>query len=120
MTAETTPGTRRAAAAVVSVPASPGQDLAAAVLAVPGIAALEPGITTTLHTVDARIRRADSAARYGLQFDPVAGTLVVEVAVRSLLPVRSVVENLQEAAAEALRRAGHDGIRVVVRVQSVA
>ncbi|MGP9693764.1 hypothetical protein ACT3TZ_04005 [Brachybacterium sp. AOP25-B2-12] len=94
--------------------------LAATALGVSGIAALEPGVSTTLQTLDARIRCTAAVARYGLHLDPVEGRLLVEVAVRSLHPVRSVVEDLQSALTEALRAGGLADVDVVVRVQSVA
>lgn len=117
------PTTETGAAPVpVPVPTGTGlaDQLAATALATPGIAALEPGITTTLRALDARIRRTTAVARHGLHLDPAAGRLVVEVAVRSLHPVRAVVEELQAALDEALRAGGLQDVEVVVRVQSVA
>jgi hypothetical protein len=94
-------------------------DLVAAVLAVPGVSRLEPGVTTTLRTLDARIRRRTAAvARYGLHLDEEAGRVTVEVALRTDRALREVVEDLQTQVSAVLAGAGRHGLEVLVRVQS--
>ncbi|ATG53369.1 hypothetical protein CFK41_00200 [Brachybacterium ginsengisoli] len=91
------------------------------VTAVPGVDGLEPGIATTLRTLDARLRRGDtSAARYGLVIDREAGRIVVEIAVNGALPVRRVVEDVQRAVHRAVADAAGVPSEVLVRVQSLA
>lgn len=100
-------------------------DLIGVVTAVPGVRGIEPGVASTLRTLDARLRRHNpSAARYGLIVDQETGDVTVEVALYSDLPVRSVVEDVQRSI---LRALGHTETgrvepgrpRVLVRVQSL-
>lgn len=91
------------------------------VTAVPGVAGLEPGVATTLRSLDARLRRGDtSAARYGLVIDRESGRVVVEIAVSGALPVRRVVEDVQRAVHRAVSDTDAPAREVLVRVQSLA
>ncbi|MGQ4561230.1 hypothetical protein ACUH90_05195 [Dermabacteraceae bacterium P7054] len=96
------------------------------VTALPGVAGIEPGIASTLRTLDARLRSAaseltggdDSAsdrARYGVILDEETVTLEVglEIAPRA---VRETVVDIQRTMAQAL---GNDGRTVLVKVQSL-
>lgn len=94
-------------------------DLVQAVLAVPGVGGLEPGVTSTLRALDARLRRRpDAVARYGLHLEEAQARVVVEVGLRTQEPLRQVVEDLQATVSEVLEDAGHGGLEVLVRVQS--
>lgn len=98
-------------------------DLVGAVTAVPGVSGLEPGIATTLRTLDARLRRSDvSSARCGLVVDRDSGAVTVEIGVAGPLPVRRIVEDVQRTVQRAVSGAGRDGSapRVLVRVQSLS
>lgn len=90
------------------------------VTAVPGVLGLEPGIATTLRTLDARLRRSDpSAARYGLVIDPGTGAVTVEISVGGPHPVRAVVEEVQRAVQHAVGETAAGRPQVLVRVQSL-
>lgn len=91
------------------------------VTAVPGVSGLEPGIATTLRTLDARLRRSDraEASRFGLVIDPTSGDVTVEIAVEGPLPVRGIVEEVQRAVQRAVGDAGAGSPQVLVRVQSL-
>lgn len=94
-------------------------DLVRAVLAVPGVGGLEPGVTSTLRALDARLRRRPEAvARYGLHLDEAQSRVVVEVGLRTQEPLRQVVEDLQATVAGVLGASGHGDLEVLVRVQS--
>ncbi|AXK46539.1 hypothetical protein [Brachybacterium saurashtrense] len=94
-------------------------DLVGAVTAVPGVSGLEPGIATTLRTLDARLRRSGaSSARYGLVVDRVSGEVTVEIGVAGPLPVRRIVEDVQRTVQRAA--IGSAVPRVLVRVQSLS
>ncbi|WP_152352465.1 hypothetical protein [Brachybacterium subflavum] len=94
-------------------------DLVQAVLAVPGVGGLEPGVTSTLRALDARLRRRPEAvARYGLHLEEAQARVVVEVGLRTQEPLRQVVEDLQATVAGVLEDAGHGDLEVLVRVQS--
>lgn len=116
-------------------------DLVGAVTAVPGVTGLEPGIATTLHALDARLRRSDPAsARYGLVVDRDSGEVTVEIGVNGRLPVRRIVEDVQRVVQRAVSGATTEGTdppggtvvgtdadrptpgapRVLVRVQSLS
>lgn len=83
--------------------ATDAADLVDVVTAVPGVAGLEPGVATTLRTLDARLRRSDpSAARYGLVLDRDRGEVTVEISLSGPLPLRSVVEEVQRAVQRAV------------------
>lgn len=91
-----------------------------AVLAVPGVAGLEPGVATTLRALDARLRRTGAdLARYGLVVDPASGAVTVEISLDGPRPVRSVVEEVQRAVRAALAPTGPADRLVLVRVQSL-
>jgi hypothetical protein len=101
-------------------PAARAAALIDVVTAVPGVRGIEPGISTTLRTLDARLRRTDaSAVRYGLVVDLESGTVTVEIGVIGELPLRSVVEEVQRAVQSALADHGSGGPEVLVRVQSL-
>lgn len=103
-------------------PKGPGvltDDLVRAVLAVPGVGGLEPGVTSTLRALDARLRRRPEAvARYGLHLDEAQSLVIVEVGLRTQEPLRQAVEDLQATVARVLEDAGHGHLEVLVRVQS--
>lgn len=91
------------------------------VSAVPGVNGLEPGIATTLRTLDARLRRGDtSAARCGLVIDRAGGRIIVEIAVSGALPVRRIVEDVQRAVHRGVAGPGTTAPEVLVRVQSLS
>ncbi|MGP9536635.1 hypothetical protein ACT3SP_01395 [Brachybacterium sp. AOP43-C2-M15] len=90
------------------------------VTAVPGVIGLEPGVATTLRTLDARLRRSDpSASRYGLVIDRDTGDVTVEIAVRGPLPLRSTVEEVQRTVRRAMGDRAAASPQVLVRVQSL-
>ncbi|WP_114853954.1 hypothetical protein [Brachybacterium sp. YJGR34] len=101
-------------------------DLLAVVHAVPGVQGVEPGITTTLRALDARLRRdSTSRDRYGLHVDAAARTVVIEVALAPVAPVRDIVEALQTAVQDALDDSDatpgpERPWEVTVRVQSIS
>lgn len=104
----------------VQAPATGAAALIDVVTAVPGVVGLEPGIATTLRTLDARLRRSTpSAARYGLVIDPATGDVIVEISVGGPLPVRVVVEEVQHAIQLAVGDPGSGRPEVLVRVQSL-
>lgn len=85
-----------------------------------GVSGLEPGIATTLRTLDARLRRNDSSAnRYGLVIDRDSGRVTVEIGVRGPTPVRRIVEDVQRAIQRAAGDPGIGAPQVLVRVQSL-
>ena len=98
-------------------------ELVDVVTAVPGVNGLEPGIATTLRTLDARLRRGDpSATRCGLVLDHDSGEVIVEISVNGALPVRGTVEEVQRAVQRAVGGGPETpgGPRVLVRVQSLS
>lgn len=102
-------------------PATGAAALIDVVTTVPGVVGLEPGIATTLRTLDARLRRSTpSAARYGLVIDPGTGDVIVEISVGGPLPVRSVVEEVQRAVQLAVGDPATGRPEVLVRVQSLS
>lgn len=104
----------------VQAPATGAAALIDVVTAVPGVIGLEPGVATTLRTLDARLRRSTpSAARYGLVIDPATGNVTVEISVGGPLPVRSVVEEVQRAIQHAVGDPATGRPEVLVRVQSL-
>ena len=109
-------------------PESTAEDLVSLVCAVPGVAGIDAGITSTLRTLDARLRRdRTTPVHYGLVVDPGARRAVVEISVGADRPVRGVVQDVQGALAGALEarvspEVTEDGggpWEVTVRVQSV-
>lgn len=105
-----------------ALPRPDAADLVDVVTAVPGVNGLEPGIATTLRTLDARLRRGDpSATRCGLVLDPDGGEVIVEISVSGALPVRRTVEEVQRAVQRAVAGAEASAApRVLVRVQSLS
>ncbi|GAA2100140.1 MULTISPECIES: hypothetical protein [Brevibacterium] len=101
-------------------PALPADQLVSLVEAVPGIRGMEPGIATTLRTLDARLRRRAERARFGLTIDPDAHLITVELALSGPRPVRAVVEDVQREVHEAVASAGGAQHEVLVRVQSLS
>ncbi len=82
-----------------------GPDLLAVVTSVPGVHAIEPGLGTSLRTLDARLRRReDRTAHFGLHIDTAEGTAVVEVALDRSRPVRETVRDIQLALRGALAK----------------
>lgn len=100
-------------------------DLIDLVVAIPGVRGIEPGVSTTLRAVDARIRRNGTAARFGLHIDHTDGSVTVEVCLDRTRPIRESVRAIQTVLEEALHGSmtGGDapstGPEIHVRVQSV-
>lgn len=95
------------------------QDLVGIVTLIPGVAGMEPGIASTLRTIDSRLRKTSgSATRYGLVIDRSSGTVTIEIGVEGGRPVRAVVADVQRAVALALDDSTELGT-VLVRVQSI-
>ena len=92
-------------------PVTGARALTDVVTAVPGVLGREPGIATTLRTLDARLRRATPS--------PATGDVVVEISVGGPLPVRSVVEEVQRAVQLAAGVPVTGRPEVLVRVQSL-
>ncbi len=107
----TPPGRRRATA----------PDPLSVVTSVPGVRAIEPGLGTTMRTLDARVRRnGDRTAHFGLHIDTAEGTAVVEVALDRSRPIRETVRDVQLALRRALATgSGRADAEVTVRVQSL-
>src|SRR5690606_36233649 len=79
------------------------QDLATAISSIPGVRGIEPGITSTLRTLDARLRRTqNTAAHYGVIMDPASSTVTIEVALEMTATVRSIVEDIQRTVQHTL------------------
>lgn len=82
-------------------------ELVKAITAVPGVRGIEPGIASTMRTLDARVRAGGTAySRFGVVIDAEGSSITVEVGLDGSLPVRKVVRDIQEAALRAL--GGHD------------
>ncbi|WP_313823517.1 hypothetical protein [Citricoccus sp.] len=104
------------------VPAGPvtAADLISVVEAVPGVRGIEPGIATSLRSLDARLRHQNTEhVRFGMVIDPVTGQVVVEIALTVLRPVWQIVAEVQVAVQAALQDSG-SGREVLVRVQSLS
>lgn len=87
----------------------------------PGVRGIEPGVGTTLRTLDARIRRADAgASHFGLHVDSDAGTVKVEICVDRSRPVRESVRDIQQTLQRALRDTLPAETEFHVRVQSLS
>lgn len=94
----------------------PPTDLLPIVVAVPGVRGIEPGITSTLRVLDARIRRSrQHQVRYGLMIEAAGEKVTVEIGLDHSRPVRETVRAVQLAVQEHLPQA-----EVTVRVQSLA
>ncbi|MFC0674926.1 hypothetical protein [Brachybacterium hainanense] len=94
-------------------------DLVSVVCAVPGVRGIEPGIATTLRAIDARIRRSQADAHYGVILDRGSGTVIVEIGLHRTAPVRSIVADVQRTVRAAVRGHLPEGTDVMVRVQSL-
>lgn len=95
-------------------------DLIDVVTAVPGVRGIEPGITSTLRTIDARIRKLQTRrARYGLVLDSEARTVTVELGLDDSRPIREIVADTQRAVQTALDLSDARPMTVLVRVQSL-
>ncbi|WP_010539574.1 hypothetical protein [Dietzia alimentaria] len=98
-----------------------GADIIGLVTSVPGVLGIEPGIGTTLRTLDARIRRAPGAANhFGLHIDSDKGEVVVEVCVDHSRETREIVREIQEVVRTALQGAHSTEPTILVRVQSLS
>lgn len=96
-------------------------DIIGLVTSVPGILGIEPGIGTTLRTLDARIRRDRRAANhFGLHIDSDNGTIVVEVCVDHSRATREIVREIQDVVRTALQGAFSAEPTILVRVQSLS
>lgn len=91
------------------------------VTSVPGVRAIEPGLGTTMRTLDAHVRRSGArTAQFGLYIDTADGTAVVEVALDGSRTVRETVRDTQLALRAALGEDVEGGEpEVTVRVQSL-
>lgn len=90
------------------------------VVAIPGVSGIEPGVGTTLRTLDSRIRRAGAGANhFGLHVDRADGTVTVEVCLDRSRPVRECVREIQLVLREALGKSVPAGTEWQVRVQSL-
>ena len=78
-------------------------DLVRTITAVPGVRGIEPGIASTMRTLDARVRgeRADTA-RFGVVIDTGDSRVTIEVGLDGTRPIRQVVRAIQEAVLSAL------------------
>lgn len=82
--------------------------LSTAITSIPGVRGLEPGITSTLRTLDARLRRRKSSdAHYGIIIDHASRTATIEVALELTFPVRGIVEDVQRTLQRALDSTDH-------------
>lgn len=109
------------ASATSSTTTTTAADLTSVVTKIPGVRGIEPGITSTLRALDARIRRSESSrARYGLIVEPGRGLVTVEIGVDGSRPVRQIVTDTQRAVQQALEGSDSAGLTVLVRVQSIA
>lgn len=98
-----------------------GANIIGLVTSVPGVLGIEPGIGTTLRTLDARIRRAPGAAKhFGLHVDTDNGEVVVEVCVDHSRETREIVREIQEVVQTALHGAFSSEPTILVRVQSLS
>lgn len=90
------------------------------VVAIPGVSGIEPGVGTTLRTLDSRIRGADTGANhFGVRVDRADATVTVEVCLDLSRPVRESVRAIQLALREALAGTMPAGTQWRVRVQSL-
>lgn len=90
------------------------------VLAVPGVVGIEPGIGTSLRTLDARIRRTGAhAARFGLHIDRDHHIVTVEVCLDRRRAIRDTVRDIQHTLHRALSGTMTPATEWTVRVQSL-
>ena len=95
--------------------------LIALVVAIPGVAGIEPGIGTSLRALDARIRRTGThATHFGLHVDHNARTVTVEVSLNRSRPIRQTVRDIQHALHGALAATMPEPTQWQVRVQSLS
>ena len=91
------------------------------VVAIPGVAGIEPGIGTSLRALDARIRRTEPhATHFGLHVDHNARTVTVEVSLNRSRPIRQTVRDIQHALHGALAETMPEPTQWQVRVQSLS
>ena len=91
------------------------------VVAIPGVAGIEPGIGTSLRALDARIRRTEPhATHFGLHVDHNARTVTVEVSLNRSRPIRQTVRDIQHALHGALAATMPEPTQWQVRVQSLS
>jgi len=91
------------------------------VVAIPGVAGIEPGIGTSLRALDARIRRTGPrATHFGLHVDHNARTVTVEVSLNRSRPIRQTVRDIQHALHGALAATMPEPTQWQVRVQSLS
>ncbi|WP_314035577.1 transcriptional regulator [Dietzia sp. CH92] len=96
------------------------RDLVELVTSIPGVCGLEPGIGTTLRTLDARVRRVGGdRAHFGLNLDRPGRAVTVEVSVDRSRPIRDIVRDIQAALQDALAGSVPAGVDARVRVQSL-
>lgn len=90
------------------------------VTAVRGVCGIEPGVGTTLRTLDSRVRRSGiDQSHFGLHLDRTSGSLVVEVSLDRTRPIRDTVRDIQAALRAALASGAPAETTVRVRVQSL-
>lgn len=91
------------------------------VVAIPGVAGIEPGIGTSLRALDARIRRTEPrATHFGLHVDHNARTVTVEVSLNRSRPIRQTVRDIQHALHGAMAATMPEPTQWQVRVQSLS
>lgn len=114
----TDPSVERTAGSTANLTAA---DLIDLVAELPGVRGIEPGVGTTLRTLDARIRRGDAgASHFGLRVDREASTVMVEICVDRSRPVRESVREIQQTLQRALRDTLPVDTKFHVRVQSLS
>ncbi|MBB0992218.1 UNVERIFIED_ORG: hypothetical protein EDC92_1472 [Dietzia maris] len=90
------------------------------VVAIPGVAGIEPGIGTSLRALDARIRRTGPhATHFGLHVDHSGGTVTVEVSLDRSRPIRDTVQDIQHTLHNALAATAPESTQWKIRVQSL-
>ena len=104
------------------MPSAPtAAQLIALVVAIPGVAGIEPGIGTSLRALEARIRRTEPhATHFGLHVDHNARTVTVEVSLNRSRPIRQTVRDIQHALHGALAATMPEPTQWQVRVQSLS
>lgn len=95
-------------------------DLVDLVADLPGVVGIEPGVATTLRTLDSRIRRTRAgASHFGAHVDHSDGTVTVEVCVDRSRPIRESVRDIQQTLCQAVHGALPPETEIHVRVQSL-
>lgn len=96
------------------------RDLVNVVVTVPGVRGIEPGVATTLRTLDSRIRRTGTGTHhFGVHIDRDQSTATVEVGLDRSRPIRETVREIQRVTLDALGDSVPEGTLPHVRVQSV-